>query len=290
VLAFSDWALYYRRAMTNVSHLANTYPHLLFAPCRLFEGVEHFLSAIAQREASVGGRMVILLQTGLADDTGNVPWHAEESFRRLSDIATIRLGRCPALPGKRAWAGEGGSGVGRLDDESEEGVRRALKVELAALDMAGAKLCELLEHMRDSEFLSLDCLRVGISNEYRRPSIRVSCTTVGNEEVKSGHWAFLAELIEEIGSLSTECHLLEVQACDCVSGDSCSSIGHLGRRFLRSQEARAIVRHLKMKILKEWQAWSKSGRRPSNIPARPDQVYRDDGWISWMDWLEMPTY
>jgi hypothetical protein len=49
--------------------------------------------------------------------------------------------------------------------------------------------------------------------------------------------------------------------------------------------ARAIVRKLKLKGQKEWLAWSKSGQRPSNIPSNPDRTYRDDGWISYPDWL-----
>jgi hypothetical protein len=49
--------------------------------------------------------------------------------------------------------------------------------------------------------------------------------------------------------------------------------------------ARAYVQKLKLKNAKEWWAWSKSGQRPSNIPGRPDKTYRDDGWISFPDWL-----
>jgi hypothetical protein len=49
--------------------------------------------------------------------------------------------------------------------------------------------------------------------------------------------------------------------------------------------ARAIVRKHKLKGQKEWKAWSKSGQRPSNIPSKPETVYRDDGWISMPDWL-----
>ena len=49
--------------------------------------------------------------------------------------------------------------------------------------------------------------------------------------------------------------------------------------------AREIVQKLKLKCQREWQAWSKSGQRPSNIPATPWRVYRDDGWISMPDWL-----
>ena len=49
--------------------------------------------------------------------------------------------------------------------------------------------------------------------------------------------------------------------------------------------ARMIVRKLKLKGKREWQAWSKAGKRPSNIPSSPNTVYRDDGWISMPDWL-----
>ena len=49
--------------------------------------------------------------------------------------------------------------------------------------------------------------------------------------------------------------------------------------------ARAIVRKLELESKKEWQEWSKSGQRPSNIPSSPDKVYCDDGWISYPDWL-----
>jgi hypothetical protein len=50
-------------------------------------------------------------------------------------------------------------------------------------------------------------------------------------------------------------------------------------------EGRALARGLKLTGKTGWQAWSKSGQRPSDIPSRPDKVYRDDGWISWPDWL-----
>ena len=65
-------------------------------------------------------------------------------------------------------------------------------------------------------------------------------------------------------------------------------LGYEGRavgKMLPFAVARAIVRKLKLKGKKEWQAWSKSGQRPSNIPANPARAYRDDGWISMPDWL-----
>jgi hypothetical protein len=50
-------------------------------------------------------------------------------------------------------------------------------------------------------------------------------------------------------------------------------------------EARALARGLKLKTQKGWEVWSKSGQRPSDIPSSPDRVYRNDGWVSWADWL-----
>jgi hypothetical protein len=59
----------------------------------------------------------------------------------------------------------------------------------------------------------------------------------------------------------------------------------LARDMLPFAVARAIVRKLKLKGKKEWWAWSKTDQRPSNIPSGPDKTYRDDGWISYPDWL-----
>eukprot|EP00947_MAST-08B_sp_MAST-8B-sp1_P002373 g2373.t1 len=55
--------------------------------------------------------------------------------------------------------------------------------------------------------------------------------------------------------------------------------------FAPFEDARAWVRQRKMKSKKEWQEWSKSGQRPSNIPSHPHEVYRGKGWVSYMDWL-----
>jgi hypothetical protein len=50
-------------------------------------------------------------------------------------------------------------------------------------------------------------------------------------------------------------------------------------------DGRAVARGLGLKSQKEWKGWRKSNQRPSDIPASPDKIYRDDGWISWPDWL-----
>ena len=55
--------------------------------------------------------------------------------------------------------------------------------------------------------------------------------------------------------------------------------------FLSFEAARTFARTLKLGSVKEWYEYSKSGKRPSNIPGAPDQTYRDAGWISMPDWL-----
>ena len=46
-----------------------------------------------------------------------------------------------------------------------------------------------------------------------------------------------------------------------------------------------MVRKKGLKSQKDWYEWSKSGQRPSDIPSKPNEVYRDHGWVSWADWL-----
>src|SRR5262249_25565229 len=46
-----------------------------------------------------------------------------------------------------------------------------------------------------------------------------------------------------------------------------------------------FARALKLKSLDEWQTFVSSGRRPSDIPARPDGSYKRQGWAGYDDWL-----
>ena len=50
-------------------------------------------------------------------------------------------------------------------------------------------------------------------------------------------------------------------------------------------EARTFVRSLHLRGKKEYALWSKSGKRPDNIPAGPSQTYNGKGWVSWGNWL-----
>jgi hypothetical protein len=55
--------------------------------------------------------------------------------------------------------------------------------------------------------------------------------------------------------------------------------------FLPFAEARDQVRRLKLNDIKDWSRYCKSGQKPDGIPSRPDDIYENNGWISWGDWL-----
>ena len=55
--------------------------------------------------------------------------------------------------------------------------------------------------------------------------------------------------------------------------------------FRTFEESRNFVRTLGLKNTEEWKAWSSSGKRPHDIPSRPDQTYASSGWTSMGDFL-----
>ncbi len=55
--------------------------------------------------------------------------------------------------------------------------------------------------------------------------------------------------------------------------------------WLPFEEARLIARDLGLNSFSQWREFSKSIKKPSDIPTSPNQVYNNEGWISWGDWL-----
>lgn len=56
------------------------------------------------------------------------------------------------------------------------------------------------------------------------------------------------------------------------------------------QEARAIVRKMGLKTIRDWESFrngerSDLGKCPDDIPVWPPHAYRDKGWVNWNDWL-----
>ena len=59
----------------------------------------------------------------------------------------------------------------------------------------------------------------------------------------------------------------------------------LAKDFLPFKDALLVARSIRLASNREWQAWSKSGERPANVPSKPDHVYRHTGWLGWEHWL-----
>jgi len=58
------------------------------------------------------------------------------------------------------------------------------------------------------------------------------------------------------------------------------------KRFRPYEDAKAFAHKLRFRSVTEWHAYAKSGKKPDDIPARPDVHYRKAGdWITWSDFL-----
>lgn len=53
------------------------------------------------------------------------------------------------------------------------------------------------------------------------------------------------------------------------------------RKYFHYEKARDIVHTLNIKTHRQWREW----RKPEHIPAAPNMVYKNSGWISWNDWF-----
>ena len=62
-------------------------------------------------------------------------------------------------------------------------------------------------------------------------------------------------------------------------------IANFLRVYRPFEEARAFAQSLGLKTHAEWVGFSKSGKLPKDIPAAPQQTYREAGWSGYGDWL-----
>lgn len=56
-------------------------------------------------------------------------------------------------------------------------------------------------------------------------------------------------------------------------------------QFKPFSEARKFVHSLNLKSSTEWSEYSKSQKRPKDIPGNPGKVYKNEGWKGYGDWL-----
>jgi hypothetical protein len=57
------------------------------------------------------------------------------------------------------------------------------------------------------------------------------------------------------------------------------------KQYRRFESARDLATSLVLKNQKEWKEYCRSGDKPDDIPAAPEQVYKNKGWKGYGDWL-----
>ena len=69
------------------------------------------------------------------------------------------------------------------------------------------------------------------------------------------------------------------------------TIATFNRKYLDFEAARAQVQTLTLNGKEQWAKYCKSGRKPPEIPNRPDKVYKKE-WKDWADWFgyDDPTW
>jgi hypothetical protein len=62
-------------------------------------------------------------------------------------------------------------------------------------------------------------------------------------------------------------------------------IANQNKIFLSFTDARTFAQSLNLKTVNEWEKYTKSGNKPSNIPSDPSHNYKNKGWSGMGDWL-----
>ena len=57
------------------------------------------------------------------------------------------------------------------------------------------------------------------------------------------------------------------------------------KTFRSFEDSKKFAQSLKLKNVKEWETYNKSGNRPMDIHANPSVKYKNKGWINWPDFL-----
>ena len=62
-------------------------------------------------------------------------------------------------------------------------------------------------------------------------------------------------------------------------------IAHYKKKYRDFKEAREYARSLSLKSVADWREYCKSGKIPNDISSSPHNTYKNEGWISYGDWL-----
>ena len=62
-------------------------------------------------------------------------------------------------------------------------------------------------------------------------------------------------------------------------------LGEKKDTFLPFNDAREFAQNLNLNSAVQWRNYCSSGGKPKNIPSTPYEIYKEDGWKDWGDWL-----
>ncbi|MFW5890608.1 MAG: hypothetical protein ACOCUI_00135 [bacterium] len=63
------------------------------------------------------------------------------------------------------------------------------------------------------------------------------------------------------------------------------NIASYNKEFLPFEKARLFTRQLGLKNYREWKKYRKTKQKPNDIPATPENIYKNNGWKGYDDWL-----
>jgi hypothetical protein len=75
--------------------------------------------------------------------------------------------------------------------------------------------------------------------------------------------------------------LLRKYSLLCTAGE----ITQIKSGFLTYNEAKKIIHTLGLRSKTEWENYWKKNKRLINLPSTPSRTYKDNGWVSWQEWL-----
>jgi predicted helicase len=133
---------------------------------------------------------------------------------------------------------------------------------------------ELDSIIDDSPFKNLVCVVMALSDHDER--LQDDKTGKGQRGLQSKHI-----------SISTDVELIALEGFEEQLKNSLFSqiIDKVKIPWRKFEEARRFARELELTNWEEWQNFSKTEKKPTDIPACPNSVYKKNGWISWGDWL-----
>lgn len=62
-------------------------------------------------------------------------------------------------------------------------------------------------------------------------------------------------------------------------------VAHYNKKFRDFESARDFAHSLKLKSVSEWREYCKTGDKPKDISGSPHNTYKNEGWVSYGDWL-----